>query len=49
MIEFFFGDDSLNEAIEQESIQESVVKVLLFKIICLCFVKTEILCLVISF
>ena len=41
----FSDDDSLNEAIEEESIG----KVLFFKVICLRFMKTGILCLMISF
>ena len=34
---FFSEDNSLNEAIEQEKIQLSIGKVLLFKVLCVCF------------
>ena len=46
---FFSDDDSLKEDIEEERIQSSIGKVLFFKVICLRFMKTGILCLMISF
>ena len=46
---FFSGDDSLDEAMKQERIQWNIGKELFFRLFCLCFMKTDVLCFIISF